>query len=113
MHRCVGVLLAAAALAGTTVVSADAARSSGMFSFSLDLRSGTFGQAAWPAADVSYSGYTVVVAGKTITLPHPVNAAAASPDSRFVVVETYDARGCASTPSPCGEFALWLMNRDG
>src|ERR1041384_4885203 len=97
MKRCLAALAAAVALAGTVALAAQAAPTSGFFSFSLDIRTGTFTRAAQPPgppSDVSYTGSTVVVAGKAITLPHPVNAVTTSPDGRFVTAETYDASVC-------------------
>src|SRR6266545_1981482 len=115
MVRCAGVLIAVAAFAATTAASARAApRAAAPFSFSLDLRSRTFVAAPRPVRDVRFQGFDVVVGGKSIARPHPVMDVAASPDGRLVAAETYDASVCgAAPPPPCGEFAIWVMNRDG
>jgi dipeptidyl aminopeptidase/acylaminoacyl peptidase len=120
MERLTGALVAAATLVAATVVAAQAAPRAATpfapFAFSLDLRTGTFTAASQSAGagDVSYRGFDVIVDGKSIALPHPVEGAAAAPDGRLVAAVTWDTGGCGSPPSPlCGDFAIWLMNRDG
>ena len=112
-----GTLLVVAALAATAVVSGHAApKAAAPFSFSLDLGNGAFTAAPpqWTRA-ISYQGYDVLVAGQSVaTLPHPVMDVAGSADGRLVAAVTYDASVCGKAPPPpCGDFAIWVMNRDG
>lgn len=115
MARGASALIALGALAAAVAVSGHAApKAAAPLLLYLDLRTGTFANAPWPApADVSYQDSNVIVDGKTVDLGHPVLEVSASPDGSLVAAQTYDTSACAPPPPPCGDFAVWVLNRDG